>query len=189
MDRKRRRDDVPQGVCETAGTARSYGECVLRRRTAQCHGRTVFPRVFRGRWGHGVQPFQPPHNVPGPGGSHREVEDPRAVAVFCKVLRSVKPDLVHLHNLLGLSFGIAAAAKAAGVPVIYTPHNYHVIDPTLYMIGGDLVPWKGVDLVQNSVASAPATGSRSGLHAPHGRSTGDAPSRRGLHPCRIPACA
>jgi len=80
----------------------------------------------------------------------REILDPQAVARFREVLALEQPDLVHLHNLLGLSFGIARAAKETGVPVVYTPYNYHLIDPMLYMIGQDLRPWEGIDFWKNS---------------------------------------
>lgn len=81
----------------------------------------------------------------------REIRDDKVVRLFEKVIDEFKPDLVHFHNFLGLSFAIAATASAKGIPTLYTPHNYHIIDPRLYMFSERLTPWKNVDFFENSI--------------------------------------
>jgi glycosyltransferase involved in cell wall biosynthesis len=43
------------------------------------------------------------------------------------VLRAVQPDVVHVHNLLNLSFDLPALARAAGIPVVATLHDYTLV--------------------------------------------------------------
>lgn len=43
------------------------------------------------------------------------------------VLRAVQPDVVHVHNLLNLSFELPALARAAGIPVVATLHDYTLV--------------------------------------------------------------
>jgi len=81
-----------------------------------------------------------------------EINDPSVSAIFEKVLNEFKPDLVHFHNFVGLSFNIAKIAKTKGYKTLYTPFNYHLIDPNLYMISSELKKWENVDLITNSEA-------------------------------------
>ena len=46
------------------------------------------------------------------------------------VLRAVQPDLIHVHNLLNLSFDLPAVAKAQGIPVVATLHDYALVCPS-----------------------------------------------------------
>ncbi len=80
----------------------------------------------------------------------REVNDPEVVRLFSQVLDEVKPDIVHFQNFLGLSFALAKETKRRGIPTLYTPHNYHLIDPALYMINSDMKTWESVDLITQS---------------------------------------
>ena len=43
------------------------------------------------------------------------------------VLRAVQPDVVHVHNLLNLSFELPALARASGIPVVATLHDYTLV--------------------------------------------------------------
>lgn len=43
------------------------------------------------------------------------------------VLRAVQPDVVHVHNLLNLSFDLPAMARAAGSRVVATLHDYTLV--------------------------------------------------------------
>jgi glycosyltransferase involved in cell wall biosynthesis len=47
-----------------------------------------------------------------------------------QVLRAVQPDIVHIHNLLNLSFDLPAIARAQGVPVVATLHDYSLVCPS-----------------------------------------------------------
>lgn len=46
------------------------------------------------------------------------------------VLRAVQPDIIHVHNLLNLSFDLPAVARAQDVPVVATLHDYALVCPS-----------------------------------------------------------
>ncbi len=50
--------------------------------------------------------------------------DPRMEEIFTDVLRGFRPDLLHIQHLHYFSFGFISLAKAFGVPVVYTLHEY-----------------------------------------------------------------
>ncbi len=79
-----------------------------------------------------------------------EIRDEKIVELFTRVLDEFQPDIVHYHNFIGLSFAIADLTKSKGIPTVFTPHNYHLMDPNLYMIEQDLQIWKTVSLIENS---------------------------------------
>ncbi|MDQ1266842.1 MAG: hypothetical protein QG635_1995, partial [Bacteroidota bacterium] len=81
---------------------------------------------------------------------NREIRDERIVSLFKQALDEFQPDIVHFHNFLGLSFAIADEVKHYGIPSLFTTHNYHLIDPALYMFRPDLKPWDGTDFFKNS---------------------------------------
>jgi glycosyltransferase involved in cell wall biosynthesis len=54
----------------------------------------------------------------------REACDPNCVAAFEHVLKETGPDVVHVHNLVGLSFDVIAAARRFGARVVTSLHNY-----------------------------------------------------------------
>jgi glycosyltransferase involved in cell wall biosynthesis len=49
---------------------------------------------------------------------------------IAQVLRAVQPDVIHVHNLLNLSFDLPAVARAYGVPVVATLHDYALVCPS-----------------------------------------------------------
>lgn len=61
------------------------------------------------------------HDAFDPG---REASDPRLVAAFRHVLRESGPDVVHVHNLVGLSFDVVGVAQEFGARVVFSLHNY-----------------------------------------------------------------
>lgn len=85
-------------------------------------------------------------------GEHPDLEivDERVLFYYNQVLESVKPDVVHFHNFLGLSFKIAEATFLKGIKSFYTPHNYYFIDPNLYMIKSNLKVWENSNFFENS---------------------------------------
>ncbi|MDA1275118.1 MAG: glycosyltransferase [Verrucomicrobia bacterium] len=85
-----------------------------------------------------------------PDNPERETLDPEIVRCFGRVVERCFPDVVHFHNFHGLTLAIAAEAKRRGLPTVYTPHNYHLIDPTLYLYRSDLSLWSGTDFFSNS---------------------------------------
>jgi glycosyltransferase involved in cell wall biosynthesis len=46
------------------------------------------------------------------------------------VLRALQPHIVHVHNLLNLSFDLPAIAHARGIPVVATLHDYALVCPS-----------------------------------------------------------
>jgi glycosyltransferase involved in cell wall biosynthesis len=46
------------------------------------------------------------------------------------VLQATQPDVIHVHNLLNLSFDLPAIAHARGIPVVATLHDYTLVCPT-----------------------------------------------------------
>lgn len=46
------------------------------------------------------------------------------------VLQAVQPDVVHVHNLLNLSFDLPAMARVRGIPVVATLHDYALVCPS-----------------------------------------------------------
>lgn len=82
--------------------------------------------------------------------TEREIYDPKIVEVFRRVLDEVQPALVHFHNLHGLTLALPKIVKEYGIPTIFTPHNYYMIDPKLYLYKSDLSIWRNTDFFENS---------------------------------------
>jgi glycosyltransferase involved in cell wall biosynthesis len=74
----------------------------------------------------------------------RELHDPEVVRIVQRAFAAWAPDVVHYHNLLGLSAGITEVARAAGVPSCYSPYNFWLVCPTLYLTLPDLAVCGGV---------------------------------------------
>jgi len=55
---------------------------------------------------------------------------PLVGARIADVLRAVQPEIVHVHNLLNLSFDLPSIARARGVPVVATLHDYALVCPS-----------------------------------------------------------
>jgi glycosyltransferase involved in cell wall biosynthesis len=49
---------------------------------------------------------------------------------LAQVLRVVQPDVLHVHSLLNLSFDLPALARARGIPVVATLHDYTLVCPS-----------------------------------------------------------
>jgi glycosyltransferase involved in cell wall biosynthesis len=64
----------------------------------------------------------------------RDAWNARAGARFAEILREKQPDVVHTHLIDGFSASIWAEAKAAGIGVIHTAHDYHLICPRAFML-------------------------------------------------------
>ena len=64
-------------------------------------------------------------NVPGPRFTpERGFKNAVIDALFVRFLERERPDIVHVHNLPGLSMGIMDAAEAAGLPIMATFHDH-----------------------------------------------------------------
>ncbi len=58
---------------------------------------------------------------------------------FRTILQRHRPDLVHTHVIDGFSASIWRRARRAGVPVVHTAHDYHLICPRAFLLTRD---WK-----------------------------------------------
>ena len=54
--------------------------------------------------------------------------------LFERELSRIKPNVVHFHHFAGLSLGMAAIVKRAGLPSILTLHDYWFICPRFHLI-------------------------------------------------------
>lgn len=79
-----------------------------------------------------------------------EIYDMDVIKLFDNILDEFQPNVVHYFNFLGLSFGIADEVKKRGIRSFYSPENYHLIDPKLYMFKKGLKNWNGTDFFKNS---------------------------------------
>jgi len=70
----------------------------------------------------------------------REVESPELDALMCELVRSWKPDVVHIHTLEGLSSSCVGALRDAGVRVVMSLHNHHPFCPQVYLMRGRREP-------------------------------------------------
>ncbi|MBI2353848.1 MAG: glycosyltransferase [Deltaproteobacteria bacterium] len=87
-----------------------------------------------------------------PDHPQREIDNPDVRRAFCRVLDQVKPGIVHFHNFHGLSFSLAEETHSRNIPTCFTPHNYHLIDPELYLLKNGLISWDSVDPMTESDA-------------------------------------
>lgn len=51
------------------------------------------------------------------------------LAVYIKFLKTVSPNIIHIHSLMGLHLAFLQAAKQLQIPIIYTTHDYYGICP------------------------------------------------------------
>lgn len=55
---------------------------------------------------------------------------PRINEQLCHVLDAVRPDVLHVHSLLNLSFDLPRLARARGAAVVATVHDYTLVCPS-----------------------------------------------------------
>lgn len=82
----------------------------------------------------------------------REILDDKIYDLFNKILERERPNIVHFHNFLGLSFSISEIPKKFNIPSLFTAHNFHLLDPELYMFDyhTTLTMWKTFDIIESS---------------------------------------
>jgi glycosyltransferase involved in cell wall biosynthesis len=54
-----------------------------------------------------------------------------------EIVASFRPDLVHTHNLPGITTAVWAACERLGVPVVHTLHDYHLLCPRVTLVRAD----------------------------------------------------
>jgi glycosyltransferase involved in cell wall biosynthesis len=80
-------------------------------------------------------------------GDQWNFENPRVLQAFCRALDAFSPDVVHFHNLVGLSVKMIDACHARQIPTVMTLHDYWGIcfKNTLIRNDGRLCPKGGFD--------------------------------------------
>ena len=56
---------------------------------------------------------------------------------FRAILDSAPPDLIHTHLIDGLSASVWRRARQAGIPIIHTAHDYHLLCPRAFLLTRD----------------------------------------------------
>lgn len=66
--------------------------------------------------------------------------DPLAYRFFLRRFRQLAPDVVHLHNLKFMSFAPLAAARALGIPTVYSAYDNWAVCPRYCLVrpGGEV---------------------------------------------------
>jgi glycosyltransferase involved in cell wall biosynthesis len=67
----------------------------------------------------------------------RDVEEPRLERIFERVLNEVRPDVVHVQELLGFPSSVIDLAREAGVPTVMTLQDYAPLCATLRLFDSD----------------------------------------------------
>jgi len=57
-----------------------------------------------------------------------------------RAIADARPDLVHTNNLPGISSAVWESARQAGVPVVHTLHDYHLLCPRTTLVRRDGAP-------------------------------------------------
>ncbi len=71
--------------------------------------------------------------------ANEEISQPDLERIFSEILASLKPDLIHFHNIEGFSAGCLRVASQGrgpeweGAKCIYSLHNYHTLSPDVYL--------------------------------------------------------
>ena len=78
-------------------------------------------------------------------GPEGEVSSPVLERECERFFRSVRADVVHFHNIEGLSVGCVNAARGCGARVVFSLHNYHTVCPQVYLMRGHTSPCFGSD--------------------------------------------
>jgi glycosyltransferase involved in cell wall biosynthesis len=58
-----------------------------------------------------------------------DIWNPHAFIGISDILRKVKPDIVHTHNLNGLSLGSVSSVLSLGLPLVHTCHDFSLLCP------------------------------------------------------------
>ena len=66
-----------------------------------------------------------------------ELDEPVAEAAFRHVLDVVRPDVVHVQELIGLPSSLLAIPRERGVPVVLAVEDYHLLCPTVKLFDAD----------------------------------------------------
>jgi glycosyltransferase involved in cell wall biosynthesis len=66
-----------------------------------------------------------------------DLDEPVGEAAFAAALRAARPDIVHIHDLTKLPSSLILQAKAAGLPVVMTLHDYKPLCASVRLLDAD----------------------------------------------------
>ncbi len=72
----------------------------------------------------------------------RTFTDPAIAVIAAEILVSYNIELVHIHHLIGHSFDVPRTARALGIPVVITLHDFYLACPSINLID-DTGTWCG----------------------------------------------
>ncbi|HEX8206182.1 MAG TPA: glycosyltransferase, partial [Solirubrobacteraceae bacterium] len=78
-----------------------------------------------------------PHWTAGTRYPLRDLSDPVLERLFDAALRETRPDLVHVHELAGLTSSIVERTRAAGLPVVMGLYDYAPLCATVRLVHAD----------------------------------------------------
>lgn len=115
---------LSSGISYTPGPHGGIGACEVRR-LEDYRGIRVFDVV------------NSPVVAPGPCQARdpdAETASPALEAEVGRFMSLVNADVVHVHNIEGLSAGCLEACRAGGASVLFSLHNYHTVCPQVYLM-------------------------------------------------------
>ncbi len=116
------------GVDVLTTTGRCAGPPHLRTRAVEGVAGVVHEAPFTGLYDLLDAARRPPAPLPVRMAHHLAgAHDLRWRRWAAAALRRSRPDLLHTHNLAGMTPAIWSAAHAAGVPIVHTLHDYHLL--------------------------------------------------------------
>lgn len=83
--------------------------------------------------------------------SPQDFMKPTDSKIFINLLESEKPDVIHIHTLMGLYGEFLEEAKKHNIKIVFTTHDYFGISPhpKMYLAGHDFVDDKKYDIWNN----------------------------------------
>nr|WP_246201195.1 glycosyltransferase [Streptococcus ovuberis] len=136
---------------ERSGGLVRYATDLMQAQVAQGHDVTAFyPGIYHpwqkacsirpGKKGLGVQTYQVVNSLPLPisGGilSPADFMTKADQSVYQRFLADIRPDIIHLHTLMGLHQECLEVAKEMGIPLVMTSHDYFGLAPVPSFYGG-----------------------------------------------------
>lgn len=73
----------------------------------------------------------------------QDCPDPRLERLFTAFLREVRPDVVHVHSLVGFTGALLSAAQRLGLPVVITLHDFWALCVRVLLVRPDGTPCEG----------------------------------------------
>jgi glycosyltransferase involved in cell wall biosynthesis len=107
---------------------------------------------------------------------------------YAAFFRREKPDVLHVHSLMGVHRSMLAAAGASGTAIVCTTHDYYGICPCTIMMCGD-APCDAAKRIRECPSccrNAFSTGHLLLDQSPVGKAVGMAYSRLGIRSIRMP---